>query len=155
MSPSYSFAWFGLRLFKRVDEYRHFEKRLSCGPRSPAESGGKCRKINSHTSSQTARACESFETTDKPHAVTNVCWGSASKPTSICCGDRCAHSNYMQAYMKALQVRPSAVMSSRLNTGEEQPQRGSTTSLLAKFRLLCRRIWTSMRSVYVPRCISQ
>ena len=50
---------------------------------------------------------------------------------------------------------PSAAMSSRSNTAEEHPPRGSTMSLSTRFGLLCRRIWTSMRSGYVPPCISQ
>ena len=50
---------------------------------------------------------------------------------------------------------PSAVMSSRSNIAEEHPPRGPTMSLSTRFGLLCRRIWTSMRSRYVPGCISQ
>ena len=70
MSPSYSFAWFGLRLFTRVDEHRHFEKRLSSGAlcfsqlvRLPSKSG-RVRRFPPENSTPTR------------HAVTNACWGS-------------------------------------------------------------------------------
>ena len=104
-------------------------------------------------------------TIHRRHAVTCASRGSAvssrSTPIAVVTAAHTATTSLYEGVsgVPFLQLQhlsfPSAVMSSRSNIAEEHPPCRSTMSLSTRFGLLCRRIWTSMRSGYVPRCIFQ
>ncbi|KAF8444054.1 hypothetical protein L210DRAFT_597461 [Boletus edulis BED1] len=47
----------------------------------------------------------------------------------------------------------SVAMVGRPGTGEERPHHEPSTLTWTRFGLLWKRVWTSMRSGYVPRCM--
>ena len=103
--------------------------------------------------------------THEYHAVTCASRGSAvssrSTPIAVVTTAHTATTGLYESVSGApfLQLQhlsfPSAVMSSRSTIAEEHLPCRSTMSLSTRFGLLCRRIWTSMRSGYVPRRIFQ